>query len=633
MHFHRPASTCAFPVALVLFGLSISAFATLPAAGQLAYEVRIEGVDDAALLALMQGVSESLAKQNDPPASVLHLRRRASRDVENFTRVFESQGYYSGTISLQMERDATPVGVVFSAAPGPQYTLGEIALSPEGDANLPEDALPATTALGLVSGAPALADAIAGANAKILAHLRTHGFPAPAIATRDVVVDHATRQVNLTYHIQSGPAAVYGDARYEGLDRTRPRVVDRLLPWKEGDSYDQRQLTTLRTRLYDTGLFATASAEPLLSEIGDDGAAPIRVTVTERPPRTMTAGMEFKSDEGVGLLYGWEHRNIGGLGHRLSVNTKLATELKEVNLRYRIDRFHRLDQALDMSFLVAQEERDAYNSDRIVGLALVERTVSPHLTLGVGAGFRIGRVEQLGIERTHELFYFPLEVRMDQTDDPLDASRGFKFRTRVSPYVDPIGELDYFTKIDTELSHYLGWDRFETSEGTSVARWVLATRIHLGAIIGSKTETSRLPEGVRQALMNLGANLKELGSNVPADVRFYGGGGGSIRGYRFQTVSPLVENDPIGGASLAEFSIEIRRRLSESLGLVAFLDGGSAFEGAYPDFSSNLQFGAGVGVRYYTPLGPLRFDVAVPLNKRKEIDDAFQIYLSIGHAF
>jgi len=84
---------------------------------------------------------------------------------------------------------------------------------------------------------------------------------------------------------------------------------------------------------------------------------------------------------------------------------------------------------------------------------------------------------------------------------------------------------------------------------------------------------------------------------------------------------------------LAEFSIELRRRISETLGLVAFVDGGGAFEAAWPDFGSDIQYGAGLGVRYYTPLGPMRFDVAVPLNKRDEIDDSFQIYLSIGHAF
>lgn len=611
---------------------SLAVLLALPAATQVAYEARIEGVDNPPLRVLLKEVSVTLSPEAEPPASVLHLQRRANRDLERFTRVFESRGYYGANVRLEVQRDATPIVVVFEADPGEQYTLGAITLESTGETPPPDEALPAPKFLGLASGTPAIAETIAAANGKVLTHLRTHGYPAPRIAKRDVVVDHNTRTVDVTFRIEPGPAAVYGEARYEGLERTRPVVVDKLLPWAEGEPYNQRHMSTLRTRLYDTGLFATASAEPLPGEIGEDGAAPIRVTVTERPPRTMTAGLEYKSDEGIGAQFGWEHRNVKGLGHRFGVNTTLATELRALDLRYRIDRFRRLDQTLNTSFIVAQEEREAYDSDRVVGLALLERTVTPELTLAAGAGFRVSRVEQIGVGSSHEFLFFPLELRLDKTDDPLDPTRGFKFRARVAPYVDPIGELNYFTKADAEFSHYLGWDEFETSEGELVPRWILATRVHLGAIIGDAGEGDR-NDGLRDALVRLVSGRDTPRTNIPPDIRFYGGGGGSIRGYRYQTVSPLIDDDPIGGRSLAEFSIEIRRRLSESLGVVAFVDAGAAFESSYPDFSEDIQFGAGAGVRYYTPLGPLRFDLAVPLNKRGEIDDAFQIYLSIGHAF
>ena len=611
---------------------SLILLAAGPALGQVSYEARLEGVDDPVLLPLLQGISATLSPDSDPPASVLHLRRRADRDLEGFTRVFQSQGYYGATCVLEIDRDSDPIQVIFVAEPGDQYQLGAIEIVPSEDAAPPADALPSTERLGLTTGAPALANNIAASNATLLAHLRNHGYPAPRIVKRDVVVDHATRIVNVTFRVATGPAALYGSPQYEGLDRTRPAVVDKLLPWADGDRYEQRQLTVLRTRLYDTGLFATAAVDPLPAEIDGDGALPIRVQVTERPPRTMTAGIEYKSDEGIGTRFGWEHRNVKGLGHRFSVNATLATELRDLDLRYRIDRFRRLDQTLNTSFIIAQEEREAYNSDRIVGLALVERKVSPQLTLAAGAGLRLGRVEQLGVENSHEFIYFPLELRLDRTDDPLDSSQGFKFRARVAPYVDPLGDLDYFTKADAEFSHYLGWDPFQTSDGTMAPNWVLATRVHLGAIIGGSGNGASAGR-LREALIRFGITRRDPSNSVPADIRFYGGGGGSIRGYRYQTVSPLVDDDPVGGLSLAEFSVEIRRRLSENIGIVAFIDGGSAFAAEYPDFSENIQFGAGVGVRYYTPLGPLRFDVAVPLNKRSEIDDAFQIYLSIGHAF
>lgn len=590
---------------MAAWALLVCSFTAL---AQVPYVARIEGVDDPALLALLQQVATTLNQQTDIPASHLHLRRRADHDVGAFMAVFQSRGYYGATIDFELDRDETPVLVVFHAAPGPQYTLGELKVEATGEAP-PEGTLPAPDTLGLASGAPALADTILAADTMLLTHLRAHGYPAPEISKRDVVVDHESQTVNVSYHLNMGAHATYGPPIYEGLERTRPILIDRLLPWHAGDAFDQRQLAELRTRLYDTGLFATASAEALPAEINSTGVMPVRVTVTERPPRTISTGLEYKSDEGVGTHFNWEHRNMRGLGHDLTVKTTLATELREVGVGYRINRFRRLDQDLGLSFRIAQEEREAYDSERIDALALVDRTVSPRLTLAAGVGLRVGRVKQRGEESAHELLYFPMEARLDHSDDPLDPGKGFKLRARIEPYTDFLGDFQQFTKAEVEFSLYFGFGRFESEEGKTLPNWVLASRVHLGGITGEALE------------------------DIPADIRFYGGGGGSIRGYRFQTVSPLDGEDPIGGRSLAEFSIELRRRLSESLGLVAFVDAGGAYESAWPDFSGGMQFGAGIGVRYYTPLGPLRFDLAVPVNKRGKIDDAFQIYLSIGHAF
>jgi translocation and assembly module TamA len=122
--------------------------------------------------------------------------------------------------------------------------------------------------------------------------------------------------------------------------------------------------------------------------------------------------------------------------------------------------------------------------------------------------------------------------------------------------------------------------------------------------------------------------------DIPADERLYAGGGGSIRGYAYQSVGPLDEDDdPIGGRSVLELSAELRMKLTDRIGLVTFLDGGSAFESTFPDSSEKLQWAAGLGFRYFTAIGPLRLDVGFPLNRRTDIDDAFQIYVSIGQAF
>ena len=130
-----------------------------------------------------------------------------------------------------------------------------------------------------------------------------------------------------------------------------------------------------------------------------------------------------------------------------------------------------------------------------------------------------------------------------------------------------------------------------------------------------------------------GANIGTSRDKVSPDLRFYAGGSGSIRGYPYQTVGPLNGDTPIGGASVFTFSAELRWRITELIGLVPFLDGGSAFTEQLPPYRQELLLGAGLGLRIYTPVGPIRLDVATPLNRRKDIDDIAQFYCSIGQSF
>jgi translocation and assembly module TamA len=122
-------------------------------------------------------------------------------------------------------------------------------------------------------------------------------------------------------------------------------------------------------------------------------------------------------------------------------------------------------------------------------------------------------------------------------------------------------------------------------------------------------------------------------ADIPANRRFYAGGGTSIRGYALQSVGPLTDDGtPIGGRSLLELSAELRVKLSKTLGGVVFIDGGNVYEETVPDFSNNLRWAAGFGTLYFTAVGPIRLDIGFPLNRRS-IDDSFQFYISVGQAF
>jgi translocation and assembly module TamA len=126
----------------------------------------------------------------------------------------------------------------------------------------------------------------------------------------------------------------------------------------------------------------------------------------------------------------------------------------------------------------------------------------------------------------------------------------------------------------------------------------------------------------------------ESTASLPANKRFYAGGGSSIRGYRFQSVGPLgPANTPLGGRALFEVSTELRVKVTDTIGGVIFIDGGNVYDGELPDFSTNLQWAAGFGGRYFTAFGPVRLDFGFPLNGRDGVDDFMQFYISIGQAF
>ena len=143
-------------------------------------------------------------------------------------------------------------------------------------------------------------------------------------------------------------------------------------------------------------------------------------------------------------------------------------------------------------------------------------------------------------------------------------------------------------------------------------------------------ENTRAVLAGRAALASLdGAPLLQL----PADQRIYVGGGGSIRPYAYQTAGPLApNNDPIGGKSSLVLNFEARVKVTQTIGVVPFIDAGSYYEKSVPQLSNRLFYGVGLGLRYYTAFGPLRLDLATPLYRRPS-DLPIQVYISLGEAF
>jgi translocation and assembly module TamA len=290
-----------------------------------------------------------------------------------------------------------------------------------------------------------------------------------------------------------------------------------------------------------------------------------------------------------------------GRGERVSLDATASADFLGLESSFRKPGFLHPDRTLVAEAGAGVESPEAYTSRHLRTAVGLEQALSANLVAGGGVGFKVSRVDQQDEEEGYGLVSLPLRLDWDRSDDLLDPRRGWRVALRLAPFTEVLEEHMTFVRARASLTHYLPL--------LKEPRLVLATRWVLGSMVGAERD------------------------EVPADERFYAGGGGSVRGLPFQSAGPLEGDDPLGGRSLAEMSAELRMRLTDVLGLAAFVDGGRAFEESFPGSEGSMLWGAGLGVRYYTFLGPLRLDVAVPLDRREGVDDAFQLYVSIGQAF
>lgn len=585
---------------LILFAVVLLPLLATASELTIPYEVHIRGVQDNALQKNMEAISDAVGLKDRPPASLSLLRSRAERDREEFLQFLRSVGYYGAGVETELDTETTPVQVIFQVATGPVYRLKAFDLRWIREAAPPGLETPGADRFGLPLGEPFKAESYLEAEKRALEFLGRKGFPFPKVSERKVVVDHEDQSVAVYLLIDTGPEAVFGRLEIEGLESAKEQLVRRKLLWKEGDRFDSELLFVAQKELLSLGLFSTVHVSPG-EGIEDDGTIPVIVSVKERKHRSVSAGVSYRTDEKLGVKFSWENRNLLGEGERLGLTTTFSDLTYAAEGMFRKPSFYREDQALTLTSRLAKDNPDAYTSVNLTNTGLVVRDVTKALKIGGGLGFKQSRVEQLGLEDHFSLLFLPAQLAWDRSDDLLDPKRGGRLGIQVAPYKDLIEEDLSFVKGKLNYGHYL---RILGSPSM-----VLAGRVSMGVVSGQER------------------------MEIPADERWYAGGGGSVRGYPYQTLGPLSGLTPTGGKSLFEVSLENRVKITERFGLAFFVDGGNAFAGLTPSSEEKLFWGAGTGLRYFTPIGPFRVDVAFPLDRREDIDDSFQIYVSLGQSF
>lgn len=594
--------------------------------GLITYDTKIAcDVDDEEARASAASASLLLTLKDEPLDAMGALFERARKDRDRVQRALNALGYFAAGVVVTIEGNpaddleaedrlsATPpdraLAVEIRITRGPLFKLGKVAV--EGvpsDLQDPElqDSL-SLRKLGLEPGTAARSAGIIAANARITSALRQAGYPFAAISKRTAVADHASATLDVTLIVTPGPKAKMGQVEIKGTEKVNPQFVAGLAPFASGDEFQASLLKDFREEIERLNVFDAITLDEA-GALDDTGRLPLTVNVHERPRHLLGVSASWSTFDGAALAAYWEHRNLFGEAEHLrfeATSSRLflnATQDYEYALSGTLT-FPAFPQAKDdviVKLGALRERPDAFSRDAIEFSAGWKRRFDKTLSLEAGVAFADAREEDALGKRDRTTVSLPVTVVYDDRNNPLEPVTGLRASAEVRPIASLNGTGDLAARVFAQASAYARLD--------DDASTVLAGRLATG--------------------FTLASNLIDL----PTDLRFFSGGGGSVRGYPYQHLSPRNALDQItGGRSLIEGSVEVRHWIWEDIGVAAFADAGGAFTSNFPDFN-DLGAGVGVGVRYRTAVGPVRLDAAIPLDPRGT-DSSFAVYVGLGQAF
>ena len=583
---------------------------------------------------LRERVVEAIGEVEKQPRSVAQAKRRTETALKLARAVLRSEGYYGFEIDPQFQgygdaptKDVselmlTPVLVIKT---GPRFVFGSSRVNllntpntQSGDDVKTGTAPPNTliapdidfvSIMDLEEGTPAQAARVVAAELRLINILKSKGYPDAVASPRKAVVDHDGPTLSVTYNIYAGPKTRFGQIIKTGNATLSEGWPTMVAPFKSGDVYSDIKLNRLSARIIGTGVFDSVTATLAPETVTNaDGTLTrnIALNVEQEAKNTISGELGYSTSDGSGLSLTYERRNYVGYAQTLTLTSAIKTNLIDFGAQYNIPFLGRVDRELNIAGEIAQENSESFRGERLTAEMQLTQKVSRRLKATAGLALEASqfREENTSQEKTKAyLVQGQALAEYDTRENILNPIQGYRIEASVRPTYNFGESPGFFTIGEASASHY-----------RKVAdSLVVAGRVKYGSI--------------------LGADL----ASVPLNQRFYGGGGGSVRGYSFQSISPRDSTgERIGGRAIFEGSAELRYRAPETLlngnlGFVGFVDAASVSARDYPDFDRVLA-GAGVGVRYYTSFAPLRADIAIPLNKRAD-DPAVQFYISIGQSF
>lgn len=579
------------------------------------YVVDLGKTPDSGLNAALSGSSELISLREKAPAGPFALVTRARSDQARFLTALHSFGYYKGEVEIMIDGRklddpglvnlleqapaSPPVKVAVTFQPGAQFRIGQVELQ----GSVPPKA---EGAMKLSTGAPAVASDVLAAQQRLLSSLRDQGYALAKVDLEPATVHLNEDVMDVAFRVDTGPRVDIGPITFEGLKGVNPDFVRRRLLLHQGEQFSPSAIEDARADLAQLPVFSYVRATPA-SSLDAAGQLPMTIEFGERPVHAVDVGASYATDLGVGLTAGWHHRNLFGNAEQLNLtaafqgggNSQLHPGYR-VNAQFIKPDFLLRDQSLEANIGAVDVSLLPYRQKALLQSLLLNRKLSKRWSISYGVSAEEEQITQEGVTHNYYLLGVPLSIKYDSTDSLLDPTHGIRATLTITPEVSLAGPRAVF--LLTQLSGSTYFDL------TGNGRSVIAVR----GLVGNA----------------FGANEFSL----PPDLRFYAGGSGTVRGYKYQSVGPqFADGTPIGGTEITAASIELRQRFLQNWGFTVFTDAAQVVAQG-TNLTQKYGVGAGAGLMYYTPIGPVRAQFAIPVVKLPN-SGSFELYIGIGQAF
>lgn len=648
---------------IVLFILSC--FKQGVAADPQYYRVKIYSTGNETIDKVLSNTSNLVTLQKTNAVNAFALAGRIKSDYARFKNAMDSFGYYDAKISIKVgtaaalhnqknvklnkreqsddifkhEKDIIANGIIDGASTdlpnfidkvpvqqdviiivhiqkGSQYRIGQLEFK-----NLQKNEIIQLSAkqqreFGLKIGDPAVSADIVAARDKLIKGLQEEGHALAKMGEPVAYLHPDNKTLNVVFGMNMGPVVDIGDIDFKGLKKVNAKYIRRRLLLHAGQLYQPSTIENARMDLSSTGVFSSIDMH-VADHVDQSGRIPLTITFKEAKRRTVSVEAGYSTDLGGRLGAKWTHHNIFGNAEQLklaAIATGIAGTAQrglgyDVYADFTKPDFGHRNQDFNARIEAVKQKLYSYNQTAFLAKVGMTRKFGKRWSMSAYLGGIQEHIIQRGKRNNYTMINLPLGAAYDGTDlvNPMmSPDHGMKASVSITPTESFGDKTIFFAIMQGTASTYFDLTHLGL---TKPGRSIFAFRGNIGSIQGA----SRM--------------------NLPPDQRLYAGGNSTVRGFRFQGVGPQFKGSKYakGGKAMDTGTAEFRQRILGQFGAQAFIDAGQVSSDSMP-FEGKVQVGVGGGFRYYTPMGPIRLDIAVPV-KRPYRGDRFEVYIGLGETF